>query len=225
MPATTENKPGKKHVPIPHEQWISIRRWPVILALLLTGGIFLVISDRLSIGPNWLPFLAIVMLMIPLTMSRLRGHQRLTRILGLIITGVVTLALASSVVLLITSLLTKSIDAANLLRDAGLIWTANVMTFSVWYWEIDRGGPVARHTHCDTSPDFLFPQMNMHEDDWDNWVPMFIDYIFLAFNHSTAFSPTDTAVLSAKAKILVMAQASISLVVLAVLASRAVNIL
>ncbi|MEI7555513.1 hypothetical protein [Candidatus Chlorohelix sp.] len=225
MPATTENKPDRKHVPIPHEQWISIRRWPVILALLLTGGMFYVISDKLTIGPNWIPLVSVVALLVPLTVSRLRGHQHLTRILGLVITGVVTLALVASVVLLITSLLAKSIEAANLLRDAALIWSANVMTFAVWYWEIDRGGPAARHSHCDTRPDFLFPQMNMHNDGWDNWIPMFIDYIFLAFNHSAAFSPTDTAVLSAKAKILVMTQASISLVVLAVLASRAVNIL
>ena len=57
------------------------------------------------------------------------------------------------------------------------------------------------------------------------WSPEFVDYLFLAFNTSTAFSPTDTAVLSRSAKLGMMAQSIISLMILVIIAARAVNIL
>jgi uncharacterized membrane protein len=108
-----------------------------------------------------------------------------------------------------------------LLRDAALLWVINVFTFAVWYWEIDGGGPGRRHRSRHRSEDFLFPQASLV--DHAGWTPGFLDYLFLAFNTSTAFSPTDTAVLSRRAKGLMMVQALLSLMVLAVLVSRAVN--
>lgn len=101
----------------------------------------------------------------------------------------------------------------------------NILAFAVWYWEIDGGGPARRHPGRHSSTDFAFPQQQDDDGLVEGWSPGFVDYLFLAFNTSIAFSPTDTLVLSRRAKLLMMAQALISLVVLAVLAARAINTL
>jgi uncharacterized membrane protein len=112
-----------------------------------------------------------------------------------------------------------------LLRSALSLWLANVLVFALWYWKLDAGGPVSREAPngMDRSS-FLFPQMSRPNGD-PCWVPNFVDYLFFAFNTSTAFSPTDTAVLGRWAKLAVMTQSLISLAIIALLAARAVNIL
>jgi hypothetical protein len=65
----------------------------------------------------------------------------------------------------------------------------------------------------------------LREAGQPDWSPNFIDYLFLAFNTSTAFSPTDAAVLAGWAKVLMMVQSLLSLLIIALLAARAVNIL
>ena len=100
--------------------------------------------------------------------------------------------------------------------------------FAIWYWRLDAGGPHEREVRGEhTAGAFFFPQMmdGAPIEDPDNWSPRFVDYVFLAFYTSTAFSPTDTAVLSRWAKALSMTQAVISLLIVAILASRAVGML
>ncbi len=92
-----------------------------------------------------------------------------------------------------------------------------------WYWEIDGGGPSRRHAEGYRSEDFVFPQSSLEQLSGVPWIPHYVDYLFLAFNASTAFSPTDTLVLSVRAKLLMMIQSLISLVVLAIIAARAIN--
>ena len=102
----------------------------------------------------------------------------------------------------------------------------NVLVFALWYWKLDAGGPLNRESRrgrLDSS--FLFPQMLSQEGGDSSWSPRFMDYLFLAFNTSTAFSPTDTAVLSRWAKAGMMTQSLISLTIVALLAARAVNVL
>lgn len=101
----------------------------------------------------------------------------------------------------------------------------NIVTFAIWYWEIDGGGPPRRRSGNHRSDDLLFPQMSLDDERSKVWSPSFIDYLFVAFNTSTAFSPTDTLALSQRVKLLMMLQSLISLVVVVVLAARAVNIL
>ena len=139
--------------------------------------------------------------------------------------GLVTVAVVASAFLLVSSSLGGGTSAPALLRDAALLWAINVATFAVWYWEIDGGGPAQRRREGHVSEDFLFPQMNFDDKTARAWSPGFLDYLFLAFNTSTAFSPTDTAVLSRRAKVLMMVQALLSLLILAVLVSRAINAL
>ncbi len=145
--------------------------------------------------------------------------------LGFGVVGLVTVAVAASVFLLVSSSLGGGTSASVLLQDAALLWVINLVTFAVWYWEIDGGGPAQRSRDGHTSDDFLFPQMNIEDKTARDWSLGFLDYLFLAFNTSTAFSPTDTAFLSQRTKVLMMVQALLSLLVLAVLVSRAINTL
>ena len=137
----------------------------------------------------------------------------------------------ASLVLLVSRLPSHKDPPAHLLLSAGALWVCNLLVFANWYWRLDAGGPHQRdlhHSHTDGA--FLFPQMVLdpelrREMGEDEWRPGFVDYLFLAYNTSTAFSPTDVPVLSRWAKLLMMVQASISLATIALLAARAVNIL
>lgn len=119
----------------------------------------------------------------------------------------------------------------QLLEAAAALWGTNIIVFALWYWRIDAGGPNMRdlrssHTHGA----FLFPQMTLDADQKEAagvtfWSPTFVDYLFIAFTQSTSFAPADTGVLSRWAKILVMVQATVSLITIATVAGRAINIL
>lgn len=203
-------------------------RWPVILALVGLGGIYLSLPHSLVLGPPWFFALVLGALVVPASLAHRAGNHMMDQILGYTISAVVTLALAASIILLVTRLPAKTESPAPLLGSAGALWATNVVVFAIWYWRLDAGGPhkrAARGKH--TAGAFFFPQMMdgapiEHPEDW---TPRFVDYLFLAFNTSTAFSPTDTAVLSRWAKILSMFQALISLTIVVILASRAVGLL
>jgi uncharacterized membrane protein len=100
-----------------------------------------------------------------------------------------------------------------------------VIVFALWYWELDRGGPQRRRQPDHPAPDFLFPQQSGPDVGPPGWSPSFIDYLFVAFTNATAFSPTDTLPLTRRVKVLMMVEAFTSLLMVAVLAARAVNIL
>jgi uncharacterized membrane protein len=196
--------------------------------VLLVGAAYAILPESLRLGPHILLLGVVVVLLVLIASARLRGHPRLTRLLALSLITVVTVAVVASVLLLVSLLLLRQevVPPPTLLRDAALVWIINVVTFAVWYWEIDGGGPAQRRKDAHESSDFLFPQMAQEEGKAaSSWSPQFVDYLFLAFNHSTAFSPTDTAVLSRRAKVLTMTQASLSLLVVAVLVARAINAL
>jgi hypothetical protein len=138
---------------------------------------------------------------------------------------VITAAMVASLAVLIEGLPKHRDPPETLLRSAVALWVTNVLVFALWYWKLDAGGPLGRDQSrgcLDSS--FLFPQMTMHGGD-PKWSPHFMDYLFLAFNTSTAFSPTDTAPLTRWAKAGTMLQSLISLTVIALIAARAVNIL
>lgn len=137
----------------------------------------------------------------------------------------VTLALSYSLFHLIWDLTHRMGEAKDFLRSAFLLWGMNVIVFAAWYWFLDAGGPRMRSAR-DRQHDgaFLFPQMTMPEQ-FPNWRPQFVDYLFLAFNTSTAFSPTDVPVLSRWAKGLMMVESGLSLSTIVVVAARAINIL
>jgi len=203
-------------------------RWPAVIALLAVGGIYTALPSFLIIGPRWLLLGVVVLLLVPTVISLRTGHHELNRILGYVVSVVITLALVVSLILLIRALPTRAEAAPALLRSAAALWVTNIVVFALWYWRLDAGGPLQRDrrgTHTEGS--FLFPQMTQYSKTAGEkrWSPRFIDYLFIAFNTSTAFSPSDTPILSRWAKVLTMLQATISLIIVALLASRAIGIL
>jgi hypothetical protein len=206
-------------------------RWPAMLALVAVGGLRLALPESLSVGPDWLLILVVVVLLIPTAWARVRGLDQLNQILGYLVTSIVTADMVWSLGLLVAALPSHKESPQDLLRSASALWVTNILVFAIWYWRLDAGGPRARElrgVHTDGA--FLFPQMTLAPDEKRQmgeqcWSPGFVDYLFLAFNTSTAFSPTDSPVLSSWAKLLMMIQALISFATVALLAARAVNIL
>ena len=204
-------------------------RWPAIIAVLATGSMFLFMPERLTFGPNWLLLVLVGVLIVPTVITRRIGHTNLNYWFGLSLSGVITLAMIWSLGMLIAGLPAKKENPEELLRAAVALWMSNILVFACWYWRLDAGGPHARdlrQTHTEGA--FLFPQMSLPPDSplvKSQWRPGFVDYLFLAFNTSTAFSPTDVPVLSRWAKGLMMLQSFVSLGTLAILAARAINIL
>lgn len=206
-------------------------RWPAMLALLAVGGLRLALPNRLSVGPAWLLLLVVAVLLVPTVWARRGGSHGLNQVLGYLVNGIVTLDTLWSLGLLLRALPAHTQAPQALLRSAASLWVANILVFASWYWRLDAGGPHAREMrrrHEEGA--FLFPQMTLDPETQaelgcSGWSPGFVDYLFLAFNTSTAFSPTDSPVLSRWAKVLMMTQASISFATVALLAARAVNIL
>jgi hypothetical protein len=206
-------------------------RWPVLAAFVATGSLFYFLPSALTIGPDWLVLFLMCLFLVPASISHHTGHLLANQIFGYLSQATITLALVSSLTLLVLRL-PRHLDSPEvLLRSAAGLWVANVVVFAAWYWRLDAGGPHQRDlegSHTDGA--FLFPQMTLPPElrkamGEDQWRPGFVDYLFLAFNTNTAFSPTDVPVLSRWAKVLMMLQASISLATLAIIAARAVNIL
>jgi uncharacterized membrane protein len=200
--------------------------------MLAVGGLYAALpSDLLAGAPPWAPVAIVVALLVPLVISHRVGNHSLNQLLGYVLNSVVTAALIVSLVLLIKQEAAHQVEPGRLLRSAGALWISNFLVFASWYWRLDGGGPHIRaRTPGHTDGAFLFPQMTMHPEakiaaGEEEWEPNFVDYLFLAFNTSTAFSPTDVPVLSRWAKLLMMIQALISLLIIALLAGRAVNIL
>jgi len=173
----------------------------------------------------------VAVLVIPTMFTHYRSYHTANRILGFTVSGLTTIAMVISVGLLITELPKHTETPQELLTSAASLWGTNVLVFALWYWRLDAGGPHGRdkrQAHTDGA--FLFPQMTLSPETKREmgehlWSPNFFDYLYLAFNTSTAFSPTDTPVLARWGKVLMIIQSLISLTVLALLAARAVNIL
>jgi hypothetical protein len=204
-------------------------RWPAALALLAVGGLNAALPESLSPGPRWLLLLVVAPLLAGASVAHHRGWDQLNRLLGHLATALVTLAMGASLFLLVRALPSHAEDSVHLLRSAAMLWVTNVLVFASWYWRLDAGGPHRRARRAaHLSGAFLFPQMSMGRElrasgGHEGWSPGFVDYLFLAFNTSTALSPTDTAVVSPWAKLAMMVQSLISLAVVALLAARAVN--
>ncbi|MBV8549938.1 MAG: hypothetical protein JOY54_01470 [Acidobacteriaceae bacterium] len=199
-------------------------RWPAILGLLATSGLYVILPERLTAGPNWLlPGIAMAFLAASIVSHR-SGRSSLNFVFGVGVSAVLTASLVWALAMLIAGLPGKLETPTELLRSAVALWVSNILVFASWYWRLDAGGPHERESRPSHEEGaFLFPQMTLKNQRV--WRPGFVDYLFLAFNTSTAFSPTDVPVLAGWAKLLMMVQSSISLGTLAILAARAINIL
>ncbi|MGZ8532191.1 MAG: hypothetical protein ACXW6K_24625 [Candidatus Binatia bacterium] len=206
-------------------------RWPAFVAVLAAGGLYAALPEALTMGPRWLFPSVVLALLIPNIVSHHTGSHRLNTLIGFTVDAVLTAGLIMALGLLITALPTKKVTPIALLLAAASLWVTNILVFALWYWRLDAGGPHQRDKRAAHSEGaFLFPQMTMSEaalrqTGQRRWAPNFVDYLFLAFNTNTAFSPTDVPVLARWAKVLMMVQSLLSLLIIALLAARAVNIL
>jgi uncharacterized membrane protein len=206
------------------------RRWPALLAVVVAIGLQLVLPDQVTegMGGRWLlPALEVGLLLVLLVGNpgRISAEESRLRLVGLSLIALISVANVISLLELIHALLYGSKATGRPLIYASLpIWLTNVLVFGLWYWELDRGGPARRQLSAHRQPDFLFPQMSTPGAS-PGWGPMFLDYAYTSFTNATAFSPTDTMPLTPWAKSLMAMQSLASLVTVAVVVSRAVNIL
>ena len=197
-------------------------RWPASLAVVAALLLYFLLPESVSFGPRWLIPALEAVLVVPLTIVAPRRdseEQRVIRFASLVLLGVVLLGVMASLVLLVHAVLSGELKSGGeLIRSGAVLWLTMVIGFGLLYWELDRGGPAVR-------PDFLFPQMGTHELGQQDWVPTFVDYLFLSFTNSTAFSPTDTLPLTPRAKLLMMFEAIAAITIVVMVVGRAVNVL
>jgi hypothetical protein len=207
-------------------------RWPV--TVITVAGIVLqtaVPSRLVLIRPSWVLPAAQAALVIALLVAnphRINRESAVVRSLALILATLLSLANGWSLGKLAVSIVGGKIHlaAGPLLVTGGVIWLTNVVVFALWYWEFDRGGPVARAIDTKRYPDFQFVQMTSPPEQVPpDWEPAFADYLYLAFTNASAFSPTDVMPMSRWAKLAMTVQSVISIVTVALVVARAVGLL
>jgi hypothetical protein len=216
------------------ERLILEPRWPIALAL----GFFIAVSivlriavpHRSSLGPDWLvPAIEIGLLILLLVAdpARVSGGRRWLRRLAIALVTLLAAAALGSTVRLIYDLIrggkvTES--ASDLLASGAVIWLGNVLVFSLFYWLLDSGGPLARYRGEREYPDFAFTQQLSPELAPPGWRAQYADYLILALTTSTAFSPTDVMPMARWAKLAMAVQSLVSLTVVGLVIARAVNV-
>jgi hypothetical protein len=207
-------------------------RWPVALTIVAVIGVLAFLPGRTTLLPSWVTYVVGAVALTPIVavgLTRARPWwMRIERATTLSLFVVATLATLANLAHLIHIMVHKSseLGGLQLLGSSITIWLTNVLAFSLLYWQIDRGGPEARMNTAGARPDWLFPQTGASADDVPTgWRPTFVDYLYLAYSTATAFSTTEVAPLTSRAKMLMMLESSISLMVILVVASRAINIL
>ena len=202
-------------------------KFPVLFTILGAFALYLLLPEEISLFPRWVVPAVGAVVLIPLVIMNPRRVSRETawsRWVG--IGFAVALALVNQVyvVIIVMQLVTGKVDGPSILLTAFAVWITNVIAFSLVYWELDQGGPYARRiegVRDDAPQDFRFPQ----QEDGSSWDPVFFDYAYFSLSNMMAFSPTDTMPLTLRAKGLMAYQALTGFVLLALVISRAVNIL
>lgn len=205
-------------------------RWPIVLIILLVFALSM-LPGRVRVFPYWFVCSLAGLLIVPLVMLHFTSaRERWLRIENIAIVLFVTFV-AMGVVLdlkdLFVAMITPphGLTGIQLLNSSIGLWSANVMLFSVVYWRLDRGGADARAHGLKRAPDWRFPREEADDDMLPDWHPTYVDYLFLAFCTATAFSPTEALPMTSRAKLLMMAESSVALIVVLAIASRAIGLL
>lgn len=208
--------------------------WPVRCAIVASVLIYILLPAKVSTVPYVpakivLPVLEAALL-VAFTISKPHTdieRSMTRRLTAIALIGLINVANVVSLVSLVDELLTHAtrFSGTELIFSAAGIWLTNVIVFALWYWELDRGGPAARLSAAHRQPDFLFPQMADPHCAPSSWAPQFLDYLYVSLTNATAFSPTDTLPLTHWAKMLMGIQSLASLITIALVGARAVNIL
>jgi hypothetical protein len=219
----------------PPDRSVSIEpHWPVALAL----GAFVAMTIALrvyepqheSLGPHWLvPGIEIALLVLLLLAdpARIEGRRRWLRRLSIVLVCALMAVALLATVTLIKDLIEGGAvtnSASSLLTSGALIWLGNILVFSLFYWLLDSGGPLARYLGEREYPDFAFTQQQSPELAPPGWRPHYVDYLILGLTTNTAFSPTDVLPMARWAKLAMAVQSLIALSVLGLVIARAVNV-
>ena len=216
-------------------------RLPAAVATLAAIALYAALPNELLIGGRIVLPVLEVALLIALVAANPHRMTRENRLLRLLSVGLAVLIVAANLVALIVlvqALISgEATEGKTLLLAAGQVWATNVIAYGLLFWELDRGGPVRRQvTKRKELPDadFRFPQDEDHDTVVEvargssiqgNWVPAFLDYLYLSCTNSSAFSPTDTMPLSSRAKLLMMAESTSALLISVLVIARAVGAL
>jgi len=216
-------------------------RIPPTIAVLVAVARYAVLPEPLLVGPRLLiPGLELVLLAVLIATNpwRLTRQTRWSRVASLVLTGLVAVSNLVTLVLLVAVLVENQDTAGTSLLLAALqVWATNVIAFGLIYWELDRGGPVARTQKAREElplADFRFTQDETQDTVVEvsagssvkaDWISTFVDYLYVSTTNSSAFSPTDTMPLTSRAKILMGVQATAALVTYLLVIARAVGAL
>lgn len=201
--------------------------WPALFVFLFVFVPAIFFEGRYRVLPAWIvPVLSVLGAVLVAVAFVARAYRRVklerAAIGGMLAAYIIGTALA--LVTLIGMLLSpQSIDGRRLLGSALVIWLSNILLFSLAFWTVDRGGPVARAAGAETPIDLIFPEMTLPEYSSQHWRPRFGDYLYVSFNTATAFSATDTLTGSTRVRLLVMVEAIISLATIVIVAARAIG--
>jgi hypothetical protein len=203
--------------------------WPAQLTVAVAIGLNFALADKVTVGPTWLlPVIEGVLLgaLVVVAPARATSHSRGRRAFALGVVAFVSLANVASLALLVHYLVNGgAAGGQRLILSGAALWATNVLLFSVWYWEMDRGGPAIRFLHPEAPPDFQFPQMTSPPPASGAWRPGFGDYLYTSLTNAMAFSPTDTMPLTHTAKAVMGVQSVAALLTVGLVIARAVNIL
>jgi uncharacterized membrane protein len=202
--------------------------WHVEIIMLIAIAMQIALPSKYVFGVRWvIPLLEVFMVIVlAITTPRQKVFSSMRRRLSVVVLiAVVTLGNVYALCQVASHLLQagRIEDGRALILTAINIYLTNIIIFALLYWEVDGGGPGHRRVAEDPERDFLFPQSSLPK--LQRWHPTFIDYLYVASTNATAFSPTDTMPLSRRAKMLMLLQSIVSLIVVALVAARAVNIL
>jgi uncharacterized membrane protein len=208
----------------------SEHRWLAVVVVLATIALQSLLPNEFVLRPGWLlPGLStlLVVTLLLINPGRIGKHGRMERTVALFLVAMVSATNAASAVQLAEGILRATITnrPTSVLVSAGIVYWTNIVVFSLWYWELDRGGPARRASGTEQHPDFVFPQMSSPELAGKDWEPTYPDYLYLAFTNATAFSPTDVMPFRPWAKVLMMVQAVISLLLALLVVAWAVSAL
>ena len=206
-------------------------RWPSAFSIVAVVAILAVLPGHVHALPVWVSYLIALAVLVPMAGVALTkgnivwlGIERTMIILLAAAYVANTIAELADMIGVIT-IHPSGENAFSLLSSGVAIWVANVLTFSLLYWQIDQGGPYARASKSGAKPDWVFPQPAKPEDLPPDWRPLFLDYLYLGYNTATAFSPTDALPLTRRAKMLMMIESTISLLTSVIVLSHAINII
>ena len=202
------------------------------LAVLADGALRAALPPELRNGDARWAFAVIVVVLLAVLVigdpGRIDRDSAWLRVMTGTLIGLISAVNAAAAIRLVAGIIdvaTFSTNANVLLASGGAIWLSNVITFGLWYWDLDRGGAAARARGSGRQPAFIFPEMINAQYVRPGWYPKFMDYLYLSFSTATAFSPTDVSAIRPWAKLMMMTEEAISLLVAILVVSRAVNIL